>query len=156
MKKSDLSLKNLYEQFIQFEENNLLFTKKIADVFFWERIRFTAFIHILQKTIDASEGEQKEQKEKSFKLGNYFLKFRNYLIALFRTRRNPFLAKEHDIIFFSNSRRKKQDDGYWWDIYTDHLEEELDYSTILFENDIFLKYRKPVKTENMVYLTYLD
>ncbi len=156
MKKSDVSLKNLYEQFIKFEEDNHLFTKEIADVFFWERIRFTVFIHILQKTIDASEGEKTVQKEKNLKLGNYFLKFRNYLMALFRTRRNPFLVKEHDIIFFSNSRRKKQDDGYWWDIYTDHLEKKLHYSTILLEKDIFLKYRKPVKTENMVYLTYLD
>jgi len=156
MKKSDLSLKNLFEKFSQFEEDNLLFNKKIANVFFWERIRFTVFIRILQKMIDDSEIEKKVQKEKNFKIGNYFLKFRNYLSAIFGTRRNPFLVKERDIIFFSNSRRKKQDDGYWWDIYTDHLENKLDYSTILFEKDIFLKYRKPVKTENMVYLTYLD
>ncbi len=66
------------------------------------------------------------------------------------------LVKEHDIILFSSSRRKIQDDGFWWDIYIDHLEKELEYSTILFENDLFLKYSKPVRTENMVYLTFLD
>jgi len=156
MPKSDLSLKNLYEKFIQFEEDNQLFSKKIANVFFWERARFTVFIRILQQTIDASEVQEKVQKEKSFKLSNYLLKFRNYMLAIFRIRKNPLRMKEHDVIFFSNSRRKKQEDGYWWDIYTDHLENKLDYTTILFEKDLFLKYRKPVKTENMVYLTFLD
>ena len=156
MKKSDLSFKNLYEKFIQFEEHNQLFNKKIANVFFWERIRFTVFVRILRKMINDSENEKKELRKKSFRISNYFLKFRNYLAAIFRIWRNPFLVKKRDIIFFSNSRRKKQDDGYWWDIYIDHLENKLDYSTILFEKDIFLKYRKPVKTDNMVYLTYLD
>lgn len=156
MTKYDPSLKNLYEQFIQFEEENHLFSKKIVDVFFWERIRFTVFINILQNKIDASDGEKKVKREKNFKLSNYLLKFRNYLLATFRIRRNPLLVKEHDIIFFGSSRRKIQDDGFWWDIYIDHLEKELEYSTILFENDLFLKYRKPVRTENMVYLTFLD
>ncbi len=156
MKKSDLSLKNLYEKFIQFEEDKNLFSKKIANVLFWERIRFQIFRLILQKRIYFAEVEDKVIKKKDFKLINYYLKFHNYLVAILRIRRNPFLVKEHDIILFSNSRRKKQEDGYWWDIYTDHLEKEINYSTILFEKDIFLKYRKPVKTENMVYLTYLD
>lgn len=156
MNKSDLSLENLYEKLIQFEEDKNLFSKKIANVLFWERIRFQVFRLILQERIYFAEVEDKVKKERSFKLINYFLKFRNYLVAIFQMRRNPFLVKEHDIILFSNSRRKKQEDGYWWDIYTDHLEKELNYSTILFEKDIFLKYRKPVKTENMVYLTFLD
>ncbi len=153
---SELSLKLLYEQFIQFEEDNKLFSKKIAGVFYWERVRFPVFIHIMQQRMDASEPEKKIKKEKNFKISNYFLKFRNYLLAIFRTYRNPLLAKKHDIIFYSNSRRKKQEDGYWWDIYVDHLEKQLGHSTILFEKDIFLKYRKPAKTEKMVYLTYID
>ncbi|MHA1203284.1 MAG: hypothetical protein ACTSQ4_12300 [Candidatus Heimdallarchaeaceae archaeon] len=156
MTESELSLKLLYEQFIQFEEDNKLFSKQIADVFFWERVRFPAFIHILRQRIDATEPGKKAKKEKSFKIRNYFLKFRNYLLAILRTYRNPLLAKRHDIIFFSTSRRKKQEDGYWWDIYIDHLENKLGYSTILLEKDLFLKYRKPAKTENMVYLTYID
>ncbi len=73
MIKSDTSLKNLYEKFIQFEEENHLFSKKIADVFFWERIRFTVFISILQNKIDASDGEKKVKKEKNFNLSNYLL-----------------------------------------------------------------------------------
>jgi hypothetical protein len=156
MTESELSLKLLYEQFIQFEEDNKLFSKQIAGVFFWERVRFPAFIHIMRQRIDASEPGKKAKKEKDFKISNYFLKFRNYLLAIFRTYRNPLLAKKHDIIFFSNSRRKKQDDGFWWDIYIDHLEKQLGHSTILFEKDLFLKYRKPAKTEKMVYLTYID
>lgn len=156
MTTSEVSLKNLYEQFIQFEEDNGIFTKKIEDVLFWERIRFRIFISILQYKIDASESKEKATKEKGFKLKNYYFKFRNYFLAVLRFRRNPFLVKEHDLIFFSNSRRKKQDDGFWWDIYSDHLENNLENSTILFENDFFLKYRKPVKTEKMVYLTFLD
>ncbi|MCG3225826.1 MAG: hypothetical protein H7645_02825 [Candidatus Heimdallarchaeota archaeon] len=156
MTKSAKSLKSLYTQFIQFEVDNHLFAKRINSIFFWERIRFTVFMKLFLTLVNVKEVDKERIKDETSRIVNYFLKFRNYLLSIFRFRKNPFLAKQHDLVLFSNSRRKKQDDGYWWDIYTDHLEKKLGYSTILLEKDLFFKYRKPVKTEKIVYHAYLD
>ena len=156
MTKSAKSLKSLYTQFIQFEVDNHLFAKRINSIFFWERIRFTVFMKLFLTLVNVKEVDKERIKDETSRIVNYFLKFRNYLLSIFRFRKNPFLAKQHDLVLFSNSRRKKQDDGYWWDIYTDHLEKKLGYSTILLEKDFFLKYRKPVKTERIAYHTFLD
>ena len=156
MTKPGISLKSIYNQFIQFEEDNQLFTKKIDDIFFWERIRFTVFMKIFLILTKSKDSEQIGSNDESFKFMNYLLKFRNYILSIIRLRKNPFLIRNREIIYFSNSRRKIQDDGYWWDIYIDHLENKLGYSSVLLEKDLFLKYRKPVKTEKMVYHTYID
>jgi len=157
MSKSRQSLKSLYNRFTKFEQDLGIFDRKIDDVFFWERIRFRVFQRIFQKTlIDQDEAPNVETSSREKRLGNYFLKFRNYFLAFFRFKRNPLLAKQHDVLILSHSRRKLQEDGVWWDIYTDYFEDKLDYSTISLEGDLFLKYRKPVKTKDLLYTTYID
>ena len=156
MTKSENSLKVIYNQFIQFEEDNQLFSRKVDGIFFWERIRFTVFMKIFLSLTNSKDSVQTGRSDKSFRLMNYLLKFRNYFLSTIMLRRNPFLVRNREIIYFSNSRRKIQDDGYWWDIYIDHLENKLGYSSVLLEKDLFFKYRKPAKTEKMVYHTYID
>ena len=157
MSKSRQSLKSLYNRFIKFEHELGMFDRKIDDVFFWERIRFTIFQRIFQKTlIDQNEAHETEEDEKEGNLTNYLLKFRNYLLSIFRFKRNPLLAKQHDILILSHSRRKLQEDGKWWDIYTDYFADKLSYSTISLESDLFFKYRKPAKTKDLLYTTFID
>lgn len=157
MSKSRQSLKSLYNRFTKFEQDLGIFDRKIDDVYFWERIRFRVFQRIFQKTlIDQDEAPGGEPSPREKRLGNYFLKFRNYFLAFFRFKRNPLLAKQHDVLILSHSRRKLQEDGVWWDIYTDYFEDKLDYSTISLESDLFLKYRKPAKTTDLLYTTYVD
>ena len=76
-----VSLKSLYNQFIQFEDDNHLFTRKIDGIFFWERIRFTVFKEIFQALINSKETEKLGGREESFRIVNYLLKFRNYLLC---------------------------------------------------------------------------
>ncbi len=157
MSKSKQSLKSLYNKFLRFEQDLGLFERKIDDVFFWERIRFTVFQRTFQKTlIDQDKDPRIKKPPKERSISTYLLKFRNYFLTFFRFKRNPLLAKQHDVLILSSTRRKLQEDNLWWDIYTDYFIEKLDYSAISLEGDLFFKYRKPVKTKNLLYTTYID
>ncbi|TET81780.1 MAG: hypothetical protein E3J43_00230, partial [Candidatus Heimdallarchaeota archaeon] len=122
MSESDLSLKSVYEEFLEFEDEYSLFNAKIDGVFFWERVRFVVFRAI---TIKLAEGKVKRkrriERKKEKKFIFYLRKTRNYLKVLFQFKLNPLLAKKHAILILSSSRRKLKENGKWWDIYTDHI-----------------------------------
>ena len=76
------TLKTLYEEFIQLEQDLSLFALKIADVFFWERIRFHAFQRLYYNIVVYERGSNIHQDEKPL-LKNYFAKSFNYLKSIF-------------------------------------------------------------------------
>ena len=157
MSRSRQSLKSLYNSFIKFEQDLGLFERKIDDVLFWERIRHPVFQRIFQKTlIDQEEAPGLDSSPKDKRLGYYLLKFRNYFFAIFRFNKNPLLAKQHEILVLSHPRRKLMEDGLWWDIYTDYFIDKLGHSVISLEGDLLFKYKKPTKTKNLLYTTFID
>ncbi|MHA1853432.1 MAG: hypothetical protein ACTSUF_07960 [Candidatus Heimdallarchaeaceae archaeon] len=153
MNSNHLSLKTLYNAFLEMEETFDLFSKEINGVLFWERIRFNIFQIIakavLYKTIP-------ERDSLSSKVKNYLLKVKNYLVTLVRIDRNPFFVKQKDIIFFTNSRRKLGDNNKWWDLYTDYFVDLLPYSSFNLEKDFEFRYYAPTQTKNVRYFTFIE
>ena len=98
MRNDKLTLKSLYEEFIQLEQDLSLFTLKVSDVFFWERIRFFAFQRLFNNiVVFEKENSTFEDDKPLFK--NYVAKTLNYVKSIFLLRKNPFLTRRKDIIF---------------------------------------------------------
>lgn len=152
------NLTNLYEVFIQLEEDMNIFNLKVQDMILWERIRFKVFKELfLKKAIHAQDEDDVSYSfiEKR-KLKNYYLKSKNFLRAIFQLNRNPFLTKKKDILFISSPRRKLKQNGKWWDIYTDYFVEELGHSYVSMEDDFKLQIFTPPQTKNLRYFTFLE
>lgn len=64
-------------------------------------------------------------------------------------RNNPYRLDEHDLFIWGHQRRKQLEDGYWWDIYTDPLHQELNLDYVQFEKDHNGQHLRPAKTSNL-------
>ncbi len=157
MNKRDLSVKEAFEKFTQFEERLSLFDLKVGDVLIWERIRFHVFKNVFTtKMMQEDKEEIVSHQFPKRKLKNYALKANFLLKSIFQIRRNPLLSKKRDILILSSSRRKKLSDGKWWDVFTDYFIDELEYSTVSIEGPFGFRYLTPPKTKNLRYFAYID
>ncbi|MFA9518185.1 hypothetical protein ACERIT_13380 [Halopenitus sp. H-Gu1] len=137
------------QDFEAFEKGNDLFSITVDGISIWERIRFKTFRDIAQQN---GRGQAHTQNEMGLltNLRGFGLLLKN---AVYR---NPYLADEHDFLFFGHSRRKLEEDGYWWDLYCDpiHDRNELDY--VHMETPHLMSHRRPAKTENLRYLELIQ
>jgi len=137
-----------HETFETIETDLDLFSIEVDGVPVWERVRFHVF-----REISRQRGRGQAHTEIDSDLFDHLrgigLWLRN---AVYR---NPYLAGEHEVLFFGHARRKLEADGYWWDIYCDpiHKQGELDY--VHFESSRLLTHNTPAKTENLRYLELL-
>ncbi len=154
MSNTELTLKSMYERFIQIEEEMSLFELKINNIHFWERIRFNAFQIIFYEKIVPLESGSESRVSPPPKLINYFIKAKNYLYSLVRLGKNPFIARKKDILILSNPKRKLQSNGKWWDVYTDTFIDKLNYSAVSIESDFSLQYLSPPQTKNLKYFAF--
>ena len=155
MSNSELTLKIMYERFIQIEEDLSLFELKIGKIPFWERIRFNVFQTVFYEKIVPLETGYESRVAPQPKLINYFVKAKNYLFSVVRLGKNPFLTRKKDLLFLSHPRRILQN-GKWWDVYTDPLIDKLDYSTVSIEGDFSFQFLSPPKTKNLKYFALVD
>ncbi|MCK4895295.1 MAG: hypothetical protein KAS47_00695, partial [Candidatus Heimdallarchaeota archaeon] len=131
MNKESWSLKTLYEEFVTFEDKHDLFNKQIQDVFFWERIRFNIFLRLFTTKIN-----QLEQRSKKIHAGPNIEKKRILrkivllLRSVFSLNTNPLLSRKRDILILGSPRRKLRENKKWWDVYTDYIINELEYSSV--------------------------
>jgi hypothetical protein len=137
------------DQFRSFEIEHDLFDLRIDGVPIWERTRFSVFRTIRQQN---EIGQAQSSIEKSF--SDYVRGGMLLLKNLFY--RNPYLAKDSDLIFYGHQRRKKQLDGYWWDLYCDPIHESCDYDYVHFEHPHLLKHCQPAKTDQLRYLDLIQ
>lgn len=157
MNKGNLSVEEAFEKFTQFEERLSLFDLEVNEVLFWERIRFHVFKNIFTTKLMQEDNEEivSHQFPKK-KIRNYALKADYLFQSIFQLKRNPLLSKKSDILILSSSRRKKLSDGKWWDVFTDYLVDELEYSSVSLEGPFGFQYLKPVKTRNLLYFAFID
>lgn len=140
-----MKFKEIYKNFLQIEDELDLFSQKIDNVYFWERIRFKIFSEILQAS-GFGQAHLKLEKNVRNKIWSSYLLVKNLII------RNPFLATQSDFIFFGHPRRKLLEDGKWWDIYCDPIIEYLNHSYLFLEKPYLNTHFTPSKTSNLRYL----
>ncbi|MCF2136993.1 MAG: hypothetical protein K9W43_07065 [Candidatus Thorarchaeota archaeon] len=136
------------EEFLKFEKDMSLFSKRITGIFFWERIRFRVYTYIYNNI--AGETTTSFATKHSHK--NLILFYIRAFVNIFK---NPFLCRKKDILFVNSPRRLMFEDGYWWDIYVDPILAKISRSYVLLEPDFRLQHRAPAKTKNMRYMDFL-
>ncbi|MHA2142697.1 MAG: hypothetical protein ACXADC_17285 [Candidatus Thorarchaeota archaeon] len=139
---------DLHHRFLTFEDELGLFSKRVAGVLFWERLRTRIYFQIYFRVLASQK-----QLIPSFSL---FLRFRFYFFAFFNLLRNTFLTRKKDVLIVGHQRRLLFDDERWWDIYTDPFIDRLDLSYVAMEESYELRHRTPARTFGLRYFDFLD
>lgn len=137
---------NLFETFKHIETEYNLFDQELDGVRIWEYIRATVYKQIKN---NSKSGE------------NRFFPKQNKIDAVKRMLKNslvdtPLELSETNYLFFGHPRRKLQEDGYWWDLYSDPIIDNMDINYLYAERPYFENHKKPAKTDNICYLDIID
>lgn len=128
-----------------------MFDKKIDEVYFWERIRFSIFEQILNSS---GLNRRVHVTNKEININKLFFVLRSLKNFFFK---NPLFSKPVKIVFFGHPRRKFLEDKKWWDIYCDPIIEKLKKEDYLYlEPPYLLNHLRPAKTENLRYLDFIN
>lgn len=150
MNENEISNRSIAADVIEYEQQQGFFDVEIRGIPIWERLRNSIPGKIKQN-------QNLIKKAHRHPPSNIDSKWINYSTQLKRAVLNaphymPFTFDEHEVLFWGHSRRKKQSDGYWWDIYTDPLQEQSDFDYIQFEKASGDQHRRPAKTDNLFYI----
>jgi hypothetical protein len=137
------------EQFEELERRLNLFSIEVDGVPIWERIRYSTFREIKQ-----AYGTGQAHTQIDTGLSAYLRGIA--LWGLNTVRLNPYLADEHNFLFFGHPRRKLEQDGFWWDIYCDPIHEQSKLDYIHLERPHNLSHRRPAKTGNLRYAEFIE
>lgn len=137
------------ENFLAIEDKLNLFDRKIKGVYFWEQIRNNVSRNIVKDLGNYNNPHAEMKKNVKNWTKKLFLSFRNLFV------KNPFFSSQKDIIFWGFSRRKLQKNGKWWDIYCDHIINNLERSYLYLESFYLGNHINPAETENIAYLDFV-
>lgn len=165
----DSSISNLYKGIVDVERSLNLFSKKFQGTRFWQLARFDVFDRLIQINFGASNSEtallSRFDKMKSHIAGgnlrgvieskNLISDLVKFLMSPLNVKRNPLFSFQKDVLFICHPRRVLMSDGFWWDIYSDFIINELESSIIAIEKHDLLKHRTPAKTDELRYLDVL-
>jgi hypothetical protein len=144
---------DLSEEIFSLEADLDLLEQKVADVYFWERIRFPIYNRLLTHSSDSeSLNIDENDSRREYALG-IKLMLKNLLS------KNPFLASDADLLFYGTGRRKKLQDGLWRDIHIDPFVDEIaesDLDALCLERPFELSHSKPVKTPRLRYTDLIE
>lgn len=145
-----MTFRSITEAFLRMEDELDLFDQQIDGVYFWERIRFSLFEKILEKTGISGQAHMKLEPTFLNRATTVLLAARNILF------KNPYLSSPRDVVFVGHPRRKLQEDGKWWDIYCDPIIEDLCLSYAYFESSYLNTHLAPAKTASIRYLDLIN
>lgn len=143
-----MSLKILFEKFSQLEEDLDLFNQKIDNVYFWERVRFPVYMHLMESTNITGQPHTRLERTPANIGRRSLLALKNIFY------KNPYCVPQAELLFLGSPRRKLLDDGKWWDIYCDPIIEFLDNTYVYLETDYLNRHFTPAKTLNIWYLDF--
>lgn len=151
----NISIKDLYESFTNFEREHLLLENREFS-YIWSSIRFEVFRQIqaeLCMVQNAHDSGLSGKKSNIIKIGIQV--FLEYCIS-----KTQFIFWSHrsiSYLFWGHSRRKLGEDGFYWDIYTDPLIEIIQSreTYLVCEDQYQAKYFKPVKTKYLYHPNYV-
>lgn len=137
----------LTEAFLDMELDLDLFERRIDGVPFWERVRFNVHKRVLEETGVRGNDSPGHNRSKASRL---------YDLVDSALRRNPYLARDTDIVFFGHPRRKQLADGLWWDVHCDPVIERLDTEAVSLEVPHGHGHSRPAKTARLGYLDIVE
>jgi len=146
-----IDIKQIFNKFLELEEDLDLFNKRVDNVLFWERVRTP----IIQNVYRITTGENPLQEESS-QVKRVRGRASYLLTSLLGFHRAPLFLGRRNILFLCSPRRIHQDDGFWWDIYTDFIIEDIGMSYAAIEASSSLRHRRPAKTVGLFDLDILD
>ena len=141
-----MNKKQLIESFLSMEKELELFSVKIDDVYYWERIRLGVLNDLLYKMNVIGQAHT-EIELRNGKIVTAVVEVLKHIV-----KRNPLYVNKSDILFIGHPRRKLGKDNKWHDIYCDPLIDELVYSYAYFEKPYLPWHLYPAATENLYYL----
>jgi len=141
-----LSFGEIFQRIIEMEEELNLFERTIDGARFWDYVRQPLFVTINDLLAGRKNalGKGPTVRER--------MKF--LIVSFVRLWKNPIFARKKEILFISSPRRVLRKDGYWWDIITDYIMEDLDLSYTSIEHNLYLRHQNPPKTSNLWYFDF--
>lgn len=141
---------SITDDLIYFEETNNLFELECEGVKFWPLVRVNVFDYLLTEKYSVGHAHD-TTKSKSI-IDRIFIKFKQiYYILLF----SPIFIGQRDVLIYNHPRRVKVNNVYEC-LYTDTLIKDLNKSYIVFESPYQLKHFRPIPTNNIKYLDYMN
>ncbi len=138
-----LSFKETYKNFKDMESKLDLFSKKVAGVYFWERVRYEIFEEILRKKGFFGQSSVGLNHFSSSQI--LFFSVKNLII------KNPYVTSQSDVLFLGFPRRKLLGDGCWWDIFCDPIIECLQRSYTYLSVPSDIRHFSNAKTKKIKY-----
>ena len=142
-----MSFKDDYNKFQEMEEKLDLFNKVICGEKFWSLIRFQIYSSTFGRsssTVSTSAGKAG--------LG----RLKRFIFSIFRWTRNPLLARKSQILFIFPGRRVLEKDGLWWDIYSDPIINNVEFSKTAIESPYKNKHYRPAITDGLRYTDLIE
>jgi hypothetical protein len=144
-----LSNSELYDRFLELESEYEVFNIKPHGVPIWERIRYNLYQEIRRQATESGQAHT----QKGFTAASYRQGIKLWAKnALFK---NPYLASQHDFLFYGHPRRKQLEDETWWDLYCDPLYESIDIDYLHVEEPYLMSHCTPAKTERLRYVDFI-
>lgn len=144
---SSVNEEEFHEKFYEIERELDLQSKEIQGIKFWDAVKTTAYDQI---TSQKSIRDDNSSNEVSYT--------RRFLLALKNiVRKNPFLGRSAQYLFFTSGRREREGEEYI-DKIADPVIDLLEGKSILFERAFSPgeKHFKPAYTRNVRYVDFIE
>jgi hypothetical protein len=139
------------EKFLKLELEYDLFDIYCDGVPLWERIRVQTYNSVMERA--GATGQAHDSKSNS--LSSRALRTLRGLLQ-YSGQKNALFATNHEILIWGHQRRKRLEDGYWWDLYTDPLHEEVSMNYLQIERDHMGTHFRPEKTDELWYTDFIE
>lgn len=140
----------LYRDFLEIEAAHDLFALRPDGVPVWERLRFDVYRHLQRETGLVGEAHTGIDGGLATYLAGLYGWAKNGLL------RNPYVAGEHEFLFYGHNRRKRREDGTWWDVYCDPIYRAGELDALAIERPYNLEHRRPARTEHLAYTDVVE
>lgn len=141
-------LKDILDEFLNFETEQDLFSFEIEGIPIWELIRYYVYNRIKAELCVGNITKNDEKITKLFNGLTCFIKSLFY--------KNPFSEKGQSEILLFNHPRRKKNQGVYEDIYTDSFLPYLKNSYSVFEISFNFNHLTPTNTSNLYYLDFIE
>lgn len=140
-------IEDIFNHFLEFEEEHQLFDKKIRDFPFWSHIRFSIYNQILaNSTLDKQNSNSIVSTRKKISKKNLWLGI---------TKSPLFIFKQKEILIVNSARRIKEN-GKFKCIYTDFLTDKHKGKTQSIEVRNTYTYQTPAYSNNIKYTDFFE
>jgi len=144
------SIPEIHDTLNEIESEHDLFERKVDDVRYWERVRNDVYDEVCNSLGVFGKANVEPGGSWKERFRGLYLLLRNVLV------RNPYLADEHEFLFYGHPRRKQRDNGTWWDLYTDPILEEFDLDAVSIEYDHELRHYTPARSSPLKYTDLIE